>query len=62
LTRIVDSDGGEDGWLTVQRASVTVAGVAEPSFTSTVQSAGAENGSRSIPENRLLLDAVDRMG
>src|SRR5215211_1589920 len=48
LTRIDDSVGGEDACLTVQRASVTVAGAAEPSFTSTVQSAGAENGSRSI--------------
>src|SRR5215210_2522957 len=48
LTRIVDNAGGEDARLTVERASVTVAGVAEPSFTSTVQSAGAANGSRSI--------------
>jgi hypothetical protein len=32
----------------VQPDRVTVVGVAEPSFTSTVQSAGAVNGSRSI--------------
>src|SRR5215210_1710122 len=46
-TRIVDSDGleGGDG---VQPASVALVGAAEPSFTSTVQSAGAGNGSRWI--------------
>jgi hypothetical protein len=54
LTRIVESEAAEDGGggggggeLTVQPASVAVAGVADPSFTSTVQSAGFANGSRS---------------
>src|SRR5215212_3956142 len=40
--------GGGGGEVTVQPESVTLTGVAEPSLTSTVQSAGLANGSRSI--------------
>src|SRR5262245_31219820 len=49
LTRMVESDAVDDGGgFTVQPASVALVAVAEPSFTSRVQSAGAAKGSRWI--------------